>query len=55
MGAIKSRIGPFKGRDRASPEPSIASDADSFLEQLEKLNADKETKEKIRKEIMRFI
>jgi hypothetical protein len=23
MGAIKSRIGPFKGRDRASPEPSL--------------------------------
>lgn len=30
------------------------SDADAFLEQLEKLNADKETKEKIKKEIMRF-
>ena len=30
------------------------SDADDYLEQLEKLNADKETKEKIRKEIMRF-
>jgi hypothetical protein len=23
MGAIKSRIGPFKGHDRASPEPSL--------------------------------
>jgi hypothetical protein len=23
MGVIKSRIGPFKGRDRASPEPSL--------------------------------
>jgi hypothetical protein len=23
MGAIKSRIGPFKGRDHASPEPSL--------------------------------
>jgi hypothetical protein len=23
MGAIKSRIGPFEGRDRASPEPSL--------------------------------
>jgi hypothetical protein len=23
MGAIESRIGPFKGRDRASPEPSL--------------------------------
>jgi hypothetical protein len=23
MGAIKSSIGPFKGRDRASPEPSL--------------------------------
>jgi hypothetical protein len=23
MGAIKSRIGPFKGRDRASPEPNL--------------------------------
>ena len=30
------------------------SDADAFLEQLEKLNADKETKEKIKKEILRF-
>ena len=35
-------------------EEYTGSDADSFLEQLEKLNADKETKEKIRKEIMRF-
>ena len=31
-----------------------AEDADGFLEQLEKLNADKETKEKIKKEIQRF-
>jgi hypothetical protein len=23
MGAIKSRIGPFEGRDHASPEPSL--------------------------------
>jgi hypothetical protein len=23
MGAIKSRIGPFEGRDRASPEPNL--------------------------------
>lgn len=30
------------------------SDADALLEQLEKLHADKETKEKIKKEIMRF-
>ena len=30
------------------------SDADAFLDQLEKLNADKETKEKIKKEILRF-
>ena len=30
------------------------SGADAFLEQLEKLNADKETKEKIKKEILRF-
>ena len=30
------------------------SDADAFLERLEKLNADKETKEKIKKEILRF-
>ena len=29
-------------------------DADGYLEQLEKLNADKETKEKIKKEIQRF-
>lgn len=35
-------------------EEYSGSDADSYLEQLEKLNADKETKEKIRKEIMRF-
>lgn len=35
-------------------EEYTGSDADSFLKQLEKLNADKETKEKIRKEIMRF-
>ena len=32
-----------------------AEDADGYLEQLEKLNADKETKEKIKKEIQRFI
>ena len=31
-----------------------AEDADGSLEQLEKLNADKETKEKIKKEIQRF-
>ena len=31
-----------------------AEDADGYLEQLEKLNADKETKEKIKKEIQRF-
>ncbi len=31
-----------------------AEDADRYLEQLEKLNADKETKEKIKKEIQRF-
>ena len=31
-----------------------AEDADGYLEQLEKLNADKETKEKIKKEIDRF-
>lgn len=30
------------------------SDADTYLAQLEKLNADKEVKEKIKKEIMRF-
>ena len=35
-------------------EEYTGSDADTYLEQLEKLNADKETKEKIRKEIMRF-
>lgn len=35
-------------------EEYTGSDADAYLEQLEKLNADKETKEKIRKEIMRF-
>ena len=31
-----------------------AEDADGYLEQLEKLNADKETNEKIKKEIQRF-
>ena len=31
-----------------------AEDADGYLEQLEKLNVDKETKEKIKKEIQRF-
>lgn len=31
-----------------------SEDADGYLEQLEKLNADKETKEKIKKEIQRF-
>ena len=31
-----------------------AENADGYLEQLEKLNADKETKEKIKKEIQRF-
>ena len=31
-----------------------AEDADGYLEQLEKLNADKETREKIKKEIQRF-
>lgn len=31
-----------------------AEDADGYLEQLEKLNADEETKEKIKKEIQRF-
>lgn len=31
-----------------------AEDADGYLEQLEKLNADKETKEKIKKDIQRF-
>ena len=35
-------------------EEYTGSDADGYLEQLEKLNADKETKEKIKKEIMRF-
>lgn len=35
-------------------EEYTGSDADSFLKQLEKLNADKETKEKIRKENLRF-
>ncbi|MEY8396270.1 endopeptidase La [Lachnospiraceae bacterium 45-P1] len=35
-------------------EEYSGSDADRYLEQLEKLNADKETKEKIKKEIMRF-
>ena len=35
-------------------EEYTGSDADAYLEQLEKLNADRETKEKIRKEIMRF-
>lgn len=35
-------------------EEFTGSDADTYLEQLEKLNADKEVKEKIKKEIMRF-
>ncbi len=35
-------------------EEYSGSDADRYLEQLEKLNADKESKEKIKKEIMRF-
>lgn len=35
-------------------EEYTGSDADTYLEQLEKLNADKEVKEKIKKEIMRF-
>ena len=35
-------------------EEYTGSDADAYLEQLEKLNADKEVKEKIKKEIMRF-
>ena len=35
-------------------EEFMGSDADTYLEQLEKLKADKEVKEKIKKEIMRF-
>lgn len=35
-------------------EQYTGSDADAYLEQLEKLNADKDTKDRIRKEIMRF-
>ena len=35
-------------------EEYTGSDADTYLEQLEKLEADKEVKEKIKKEIMRF-
>lgn len=35
-------------------EECTGSDADTYLKQLEKLNADKEVKEKIKKEIMRF-
>ena len=35
-------------------DDSGTEDADGYLEQLEKLNADKETKEKIKKEIQRF-
>lgn len=35
-------------------EEYSGSDADTYLEQLGKLDADKETKEKIKKEIMRF-
>ena len=35
-------------------EEFMGSDADTYLEQLEKLEADKEVKEKIKKEIMRF-
>ncbi|MBQ7796992.1 MAG: endopeptidase La [Lachnospiraceae bacterium] len=35
-------------------EEYTGSDADTYLAQLEKLNADKEVKEKIKKEIMRF-
>ncbi len=35
-------------------EEYTGSDADTYLKQLEKLNADKEVKEKIKKEIMRF-
>lgn len=35
-------------------EDNAESDADAYLEQLKKLKADKEVKEKIRKEILRF-
>ena len=35
-------------------DDSWTEDADGYMEQLEKLNADKETKEKIKKEIQRF-
>ena len=35
-------------------EDYTGSDADEYLKQLEALKADKETKEKIKKEIMRF-
>ena len=35
-------------------DESGTEDADGYMEQLEKLNADKETKEKIKKEIQRF-
>ncbi len=35
-------------------DDSGTEDADGYVEQLEKLNADKETKEKIKKEIQRF-
>ena len=35
-------------------EDNTESDADAYLEQLKKLKADKEVKEKIRKEILRF-
>ena len=35
-------------------DDSGTEDADGYMEQLEKLNADKETKEKIKKEIQRF-
>ena len=35
-------------------EDNTESDADAYLEQLKKLKADKEVKEKIKKEILRF-
>ena len=35
-------------------DDSGTEDADGYMEQLEKLNADKETKEKVKKEIQRF-
>ena len=41
---IREELGDDSGRE----------DADGYMEQLEKLNADKETKEKIKKEIQRF-